>query len=835
LEEETRSSENNQEEIDKLRLRVNELEEVEARRARVDRAIEQSEKYFRSMAENSLDIIKILDKDSVLIYYSPSAKRVLGYENDEVLGLNVLAFIHPDDVAGVADALTSVVQDPGSEATVEHRFRHKDGSWRYLESTGKGIFEGSELSGIIVNSRDITGRKLMEEDLKKHHEHLEELVAERTRELEAKNEQLEKEIAQRIQAEEALRESEEKFRLISEQSMMGVMIIQDDKIKYVNQAAADIYGYTIGEALGWGPGDYINAVHPDDREFVREQVRKKQGGAEDQVVNYSYRIVTRAGRFRWVEVYSKTVDYGGRKADLVTTTDITDRVFMEEELKNSEEHFRSLIENALDVISVINEEAVITFMSPSVEGLLGYTPGEITGRVGLDFVHPDDVPKVAEGLRFVMENPGETATLELRAIHEDGSWRDLEVKGRNFLDHPSVQGIVVNFRDVAERKMIRERLERINHLFLSLGADLIGNMEKIVGAGRDILSVAFAAYSRMEKGKFSILSTAPGEEGLLITDQPDTYMSCEIISQDREDPWIIENLGSSPYRDIDPLVKKYGFRSFLGYPVRGQQQTIGCLCLFDAERRKFSHDEVEIAGMLARALSVEEERLSREQGLKDFIDVASHELRHPITLMKGYALTLRDFGERLGDNAKREYLTIIGEGADRLDMLIKELLDVSRIERGRFSLNRQEVRLEPLIERSVREMRGKGCAGRLSISVPGTLAPRRLDPEKLVRVLVILLDNAVNHSPESSRIEMVAEERDGAALISVMDRGAGVPEKDRERIFERFYQVEDALHHSAPGMGLGLYIAREIVEVHGGKIWYEPRDGGGSVFRFTIP
>jgi len=102
-------------------------------------------------------------------------------------------------------------------------------------------------------------------------------------------------------------------------------------------------------------------------------------------------------------------------------------------------------------------------------------------------------------------------------------------------------------------------------------------------------------------------------------------------------------------------------------------------------------------------------------------------------------------------------------------------------------------------------------------------------------VLVILLDNAVNHSPDDSGIEVVAEPRDGEVLISVLDQGVGVPGKDRKLIFERFYQVEDALHHTSPGMGLGLYIAREIVEAHGGRIWYEPREGGGSIFRFTVP
>ncbi len=365
--------------------------------------------------------------------------------------------------------------------------------------------------------------------------------------------------------------------------------------------------------------------------------------------------------------------------------------------------------------------------------------------------------------------------------------------------------------------------------------DLIANMEKIIETCRDVLGGSMAAYSRMEKGRFSILNTSTGEDSLIITEHPDDYITYGLISSGTGEPWVIGDLGSTPWGDSDPLVRRYGFRSFAGYPVRGSEGNIGCICLFDTESREFPHDQLELLGTMARALSVEEERLAHEQSLKDFIDVASHELRHPITLMKGYALTLRDYGDRLPKEASTEYLSIIGQGADRLDMLIKELLDVSRIERGRFAMNRREVRLEPLLERAVGEMRGKGVSDRFYVSIPQELSPRYVDSEKLVRVMVVLLDNAVIHTQEVSPVQVHAEEREGEVWVSVMDRGVGVPEKDRERIFERFYQVEDALHHSAPGMGLGLYIAREIVEAHGGRMWYEPREGGGSVFRFTLP
>jgi two-component system sensor histidine kinase KdpD len=110
-----------------------------------------------------------------------------------------------------------------------------------------------------------------------------------------------------------------------------------------------------------------------------------------------------------------------------------------------------------------------------------------------------------------------------------------------------------------------------------------------------------------------------------------------------------------------------------------------------------------------------------------------------------------------------------------------------------------------------------------------------VDRVRLIAVLDQLLENADKYSPEAVPVLVTLESGPDGPLVSVLDRGPGIPEPDRERVFGRFYQVEDALHHTKPGMGLGLYIARRIVDAHGGRIWCEPRAGGGSAFRFSIP
>jgi signal transduction histidine kinase len=234
-------------------------------------------------------------------------------------------------------------------------------------------------------------------------------------------------------------------------------------------------------------------------------------------------------------------------------------------------------------------------------------------------------------------------------------------------------------------------------------------------------------------------------------------------------------------------------------------------------------------------MAVEEERLAREETMKDFIDIASHELRHPVTLMKGYALSLMNFWERLDREKMMGMLDAIDQGADRLNRLVLGLLDLSRIERGRFEVDRRETELAQLIEDSVQELRRGGAGNEFEIAVPGRPVVLRVDPERMRELLIILLENAIKFSPPATPIEIEVSPGDGEILVSVRDRGMGVPDDYRETVFERFVQVEDALHHSIPGMGMGLYIAREIVEAHGGRIRCEPRDGGGSVFSFSLP
>jgi two-component system sensor histidine kinase KdpD len=182
-----------------------------------------------------------------------------------------------------------------------------------------------------------------------------------------------------------------------------------------------------------------------------------------------------------------------------------------------------------------------------------------------------------------------------------------------------------------------------------------------------------------------------------------------------------------------------------------------------------------------------------------------------------------------------EILKDIDASTDRLTRYVEELMDVSRVEEGRFPVRTESVDTDVLIKMTLEDMQVMGSDREFVTRVSPEVRNIDVDPEKFVQLLVILLENAIKFSSASCPVEIELTRQGTRLEGAVLDRGRGISENDRPKVFDRFYQVEDTMHHSTPGMGLGLYIAHEIVTAHGGSIWAEGREGGGSVFKFSLP
>ncbi len=226
----------------------------------------------------------------------------------------------------------------------------------------------------------------------------------------------------------------------------------------------------------------------------------------------------------------------------------------------------------------------------------------------------------------------------------------------------------------------------------------------------------------------------------------------------------------------------------------------------------------------------------------DFVSTVSHELRTPLALIKGYAATLLRPDIELEHEMRQRFIQQIDEAANRLTRLIDNLLSVSRIEAGRLEVLPASLDLSRLASKVIQDLTGVAIAHQLVLQVTAPRPTAWADADKVEQILLNLLHNAVKFSPPGSVITLSiadgpADEATGRGylLVSVQDQGRGVPPEHRDRIFERFYQVETGVARSASGTGLGLYICKNLVEAHGGRIWMEPAEGGGSIFRFTLP
>lgn len=394
--------------------------------------------------------------------------------------------------------------------------------------------------------------------------------------------------------------------------------------------------------------------------------------------------------------------------------------------------------------------------------------------------------------------------------------------------------ILVALEDETDRHRQREAVEILNRTFLGLGSDYLDNMDAITRACSRILGCSMALYLRLEGGRIIGLGAGKCDTGLYGFSPDCPLIGLAEAQRGRAGALAIRDIPSSPASlGEDPLVKEHGFAAYLGHPVNLGERSVGLLSCYYGSPRDFGPEDEHLVGILAKALAIEEERYQKERSLKDFVDIASHELRHPLTLIKGYTATLRHLLPTAGREVIEEVLRAVELGADRMNELVKKLLDLSRLERGRFIATKVPSDICSLLRRAVEE--AKVERPRVRLRKRGEVPPVMADPEAIYEVMVILLENALKFSPHGTPVDVGVKATEKEITVHVADRGVGVPPRLRTRIFDKFAQADPAEHHHTPGMGIGLYLAREIVETHGGRIWCEGRRGGGSVFRFTLP
>jgi PAS domain S-box-containing protein len=389
-----------------------------AQRRQAEAELVRREKYFRTVTENSLDVVSILSRDGVFQYSSPSLKTVLGYEPKELAGRSAIDLIHPEDVAAVREVFKQALHNPELRVTSQFRIRHHDGSWRYLEVVGQNRLDDPEIAGMVVNSRDISDRK---------------------------------------RAESEMRESERRIRDLFEGSPDAIFVEDlNANVLDVNPAACSLHGLAREQLIGKNASDLVppgrwklDAAH-DFRKLVK--------GVAVRVEGESW---TADGRAIPVEVHASRIYYGDTPALLLHVRDITGRKHAENAMRSSEMLFHSVWDNSVDGMRLTDEKGTIIAVNDAYCALVGMSRHNLEDKpFTVIYAASEDIEHILQTYRRRFEDRVIERQIERKITLHNGRTVILEDTS-SFVGWRSQAPLLLGlFRDVTAQKRLEEQLRQ---------------------------------------------------------------------------------------------------------------------------------------------------------------------------------------------------------------------------------------------------------------------------------------------------------------------------------------------------------------------------------------
>jgi PAS domain S-box-containing protein len=383
--------------------------------------------YFKVLIENSQDLIITSDENWNFKYISPSTEKIMGYNESDLIGKNPMEFIHPDELEQLGIRMQLVIDSPNTPIKACFRYFHKDGRLRYLESYNNNLLHVPEINSIVMNIRDITDQ---------------------------------------VETEQALTKKERYFRLLIENSQ-DIIATSDEywNIKYISPSSQRIMGFSDEEVIGGNPAEYI---HPDDLEGLQMKMQKVLENPGVPIKN-CYRYKHKDGRWRYMESMSNNLLHVPEINSIVMNIrDVTEQTESELAITKKERYFRLLTEHSFDVKYTSDIEGNITYISPSIFSILGYTVEEITGKNGWHFIAEHQRMFISEEWRKFCKEPLSIFKQNFQLIKKGGTLIDVELVAINLFHDPDVNGAVITFRDVTERKTYEQKLQQSEEFYRAL-------------------------------------------------------------------------------------------------------------------------------------------------------------------------------------------------------------------------------------------------------------------------------------------------------------------------------------------------------------------------------
>lgn len=515
----------------------------------------------------------------------------------------------------------------------------------------------------------------------------------------------------------------------------------------------------------------------------------------------------------------------------------------------------AIIDSSEDAIVSKRLDGIITSWNKSAERIFGYTEREIVGKHISMIIPPDRMEEEADIIRM-MKAGQKTGHFETVRIRKGGMPIELSISVSPIRNAAGeIIGASKIARDItlqkqAEQAMRRytERLEVINDTGRAIAAELNANniLQKVTDATTRLSGAAFGAF-------FYNKTDAAGEIYTLFTIAGASRAAFEKLGMPRNTAVFSKTFsGEGPFRSPDiTRDPRYGHNaphkgmpeghlpvvSYLAVPVLSASGlVIGGLFFghpqpnrFDEEHEKLVVAIASLAGIALEKAKLYEEVQTLNERKDEFIGFASHELKTPLTTLKGYL----QLAER-APAAMPELVPKLNKQVDRLNAIISDLLDLSKISGGALDFHFVPSSLHALLRDAAEMIRAGTGTHEIELELTRDDVWIPMDAPKMGQVLTNLLSNAVKFSPQAGRVKMSMEKFGDRVRIAVQDWGPGIPEEHGEKIFSRFYRI-DRERNRTPGLGLGLYLSREIVTAHHGRIWVESEPGVGSVFHVELP
>lgn len=767
----------------------------------LESALNQSEVRFRDLVETSSDWIWEVNENALYTYVSPQVTNILGYRPEEVLGKTPFDLMPPEEAQRVAELFGAKIAMSAPLQCLENINRHQDGRLVTLETSGVPIFDAEgQFRGYRGMDRDITARK---------------------------------------QAEQALQHSEEQFRTVFDFAPIAICLARVDnyQIFRVNAAHRQLFGYSDAELATMSFEDF---THPDDVEKDVERVRQMVRG-ETSGFRMEKRFVKKNGD---VILTNMTVALIRDRNNVPLYSmgmfeDITEQKQSEVLLKAQQEFLRRLIDTVPNLIFVKDWEGRFTLVNQATADVYQSTIDDLIGKTDADFN-----PNRAEVEQFLAADREVMATRTAKVLEETITAANGKQRYFQTIKTPIMPGdghsreVLGVATDISDRKQIEEQLRLSEaHLVEAQHIAHVGSWQfDIVKQKITWSAETFRIFGR------DLAQQEPTYEELIQAVHPEDRENYKAIFQ-----WAVEQV--QPFELEHRVVQLDGNVTYVlgkGQPIvdqTGKLLSFLGTALDITSRKQFEEQLRQTNEQLART-NVE---LARATRLKDeFLANMSHELRTPLNAILGMTEGLQEgvFGS-VNEKQIKSLQTIERSGFHLL-ALINDILDIAKIESGQLELDCASTAVAPLCQSSLAFIQQQALKKhiQLDIKLPLNLPSLFVDERRIRQVLINLLNNSVKFTLEGGRVtlevispNLSVEEpgEDDYLRIAVIDTGIGIEPEHLNKLFQPFIQIDSALNRKYQGTGLGLALAKRIVELHGGQIGLTSEVGIGSCFTISLP